>query len=402
MRLKVRYLFTNPKIYVLVFLFLITLPYLYPQFHFPYKKVFTPPQHILACSIIAFYCLFSYLLANFSPFKMKLLEKGSYAQITVGRQFYQISQTIVLVSLFMNLLILLNAFLSLEGHIYSAKESLQDFHGINIISQLYLFFLGPYIYYGLQNKLKTPKRVIVIFGLLVLTRGVLMSERLAFLEFLVPALIIVAYYRKTKISLKKAGIYFLCLIVFFMLLELTRQFYVEYIIYRKRSIDAGFIISWTFERFFGYYSDTQNKFYYSFSNNLDFTSMNYVSSIGRIINRITGGDHDWTGTVNYGEYSWKDFTNRGGLTFFYTDFGILLGSIFFVIFITIFFVLWYKLKKGSLLSLCIYPIYVIWIVEFPRYAGMFITRYSISFIVFAIIYLLYKHAVSYTKDMRNG
>lgn len=397
MKIKVKYLFANPKIYILIFLFLITLPYLYPQYHFPYKKVFTPSQHLLACSIIAFYCLLSYLLANFPSFKLKRLEKDHYKEVTIARGFFQLSQAVIIISLTMNLVILLNAFFAWEGHIYSAKESLQNFQGINIISQLYLFFLGPYIYYGIKKKLKTPYRIVIILGLLLLFRGILMSERLAFLEFLLPVLIIVAFYKKTKISIKKAGIYFLCFIAFFMLLELTRQFYVEYIIYGKRGVDAGFTITWTIERFFGYYADTQNKFYYSYCNNLDFTSMNYASSIGRVINRIIGSEYDWTGSVNYGEYRWKDFTNRGGLTFFYTDFGVVLGSVFFVIFITTFFILWFRLKNGNLLSLCIYPIYVIWIAEFPRYAGMFITRFSISFVVFIVLYFLYKIAVSYTQ-----
>lgn len=384
MRVPIKINFSHPVLYALGFVFLFTIPYLYPSLHFTYTKVFSPSVHLLISSFVALLVIISFYLSKFSFAPNRYISK-----LQIPSQFIWISKAGLLIALVMNVLIVLNAFLAYSGNILSAKESIETFGGINILSQTYMFFLPPYIYYSYHHG-KKYKLVLVILGLILLVRSVLMAERVAFLEFLVPVFVTYFLASEKKLYVTKIVKYFGLLLLFFMILELSRQFYNQYIL-KGGGVDPWFAISWTLERFFAYYADTTNKFYYSITHDLAFTTKHYFYPFERIVSRIFPIEIGQP-EVDYGEFRWVDFTNPGGLNMFYTDFGFLSIFVFVALFIA-FFKSFRSIKKGSLVALCIYPNLVTVILELPRFVNFYNTRFFVPLVIFIIIYTLYKYLV---------
>ena len=385
MKLKVKYLLSSPFIAISAYIFLIYIPYLYPVFHFPFKKVYGFWAHTLLCIVIVLLIFIARVFSQYPNLRLRKFETPPIFIPKVSRKWFYIALFFLLISLLMNTLIGINGYLSYDGNIHTSKRSLEDFGGINILSQLSLFFVVPYLIYIYQNKFRWAWGILILLIVVIAIRSYYMAERLALLEFLIPLFITYLTLKGTKVSVVKLVKYFLILLSFFMFLELTRQFKNQY---EDESVDLGFKVSWTLERFFAYYGDTQNKFYFVIDNGLSFTTINYLSSSERILSRLGLDLPSQVDNINYGEYVWKDFTNQGGLKIAYTDFGLILGSIFFISFFMVFFVLWFRLKKGSLYAWSVYPFFFIWIVEFTRYNAIFLTRYVIPFVFFSSIYIL--------------
>ncbi|WP_266205279.1 O-antigen polymerase [Pontibacter kalidii] len=384
MRVPIKINFSHPVLYAVGFVFLFTVPYLYPSIHFRYTKVFSPSVHLLISSFVALLVILSYYLSKISFAPNKLSSKPY-----IPYQFIWLCKAGLLVALLMNILIVLHAFAAYNGNILSAKESIEAFGGINILSQTYMFFLPPYIYYSYRQK-KKHKLVLLVLGFVLLIRSVLMAERVAFLEFLVPVFVTYFLASERKLYVTKILKYFSLLLLFFMVLELSRQFYNQYIL-SGGEVNPWFALSWTLERFFAYYADTANKFYYSITHDLAFTTHHYLYPFERIISRIAPIDMEQP-EVDYGEFRWVDFTNAGGLNMFYTDFGFF--SIFaFVLLFVAFFKSFRSIQKGSLIALCLYPNLVTVILELARFVNLYNTRFFVPLVIFIIIYTLYKYLV---------
>lgn len=382
MRVPIKINFSHPFLYAIGFVFLFTVPYLYPSIHFRYTKVFSPAVHLLISSFIAILVILSYYLSkiSFAPDKYN-------SRLSIPHQFIWVCKAGIFIALLMNILIVLNAFAAYSGNILSAKESIEAFGGINILSQTYMFFLPPYIYYSYRQK-KKHKLVLLALGLTLLIRSVLMAERVAFLEFLVPVFVTYFIATERKLYVTKILKYFLLLLLFFMVLELSRQFYNQYIL-SGVDVNPWFAISWTLERFFAYYADTANKFYYSITHDLAFTTHHYLYPFERIISRIASMEMHQP-EIDYGEFRWVDFTNAGGLNMFYTDFGFF-SILAFVLLFVLFFKSFRSINKGSLIALCIYPNLVTVILELPRFVNVYNTRFFVPLVLFIFIYTLYKY-----------
>lgn len=389
MKLKIKYLISSPFIAVVAYLFFIYVPYLYPTFHFPFTKVYGFFGHTLICLLILFLIVMARILAHYPKLKLPKFESSRILVPKVSKSWYFISFLFLLVSFLMNLLIDVNAILSYTGNINASKRSLEDFGGINIISQFSLFFVVPYMIYIEQNKKRRGYIFLFLLVVSVMLRSYFLAERLAMLELLIPMIVAFVTIKGKRVALTKFLKYFFILLGFFMVFELTRQFRNQY---KEGSVGLGFKISWTAERFFDYYGDTQNKFYYAIKNDLSFTTTNYINWGDRILKRLGVNVTKEEISIDYGDYVFKDFTNKGGLTMMYTDFGLVLGTVVFVLYFTSFFVLWFKLKNGSLYAWSIYPFFFIWVVELARYNPIFLTRFLVPFTVFNVMYLLYERA----------
>lgn len=388
MKLKVRFLLSSPFIAISAYVFLIYIPYLYPTFHFPFEKVYGFWTHTLACFIIVLLILIARMFSNYPSLKIKKFETPPMIIPIISKKWYYIAGFFLLLSLLMNVLVISNGFFSYDGNIHSSKKSVEDFGGINILTQMNLFFFVPYTIYITQNKKKSGWILLTLLVFAVLLRSFLLAERLALLEFLLPLLIVVLTIKRVKVPIKKLVKYFLILLSFFMILELTRQFKNQY---GERDLDVGFKISWTLERFFDYYGDTQNKFYFAVDHNLAYTTVGYLNWGERVLSRLGidfSGNHK---KIDYGDFVWRDFTNPGGLGNIYTDFGLIIGGVLFITFYLIFFTLWFKLKKGNLYAWSVYPFFFIWIIEFARYSPLYLTRFIVPFLVFTLIYVFTKY-----------
>ncbi len=384
LKIKTKLSFAAPRLYILGMCFLIIVPYLYPQSYFPYTKVLSIPEHLLAVSAIILFVLIAY--SSSWAIKPRKMEKLNGVEIVIPKLLFQLSVFVVAISLVINVLIVVNAILSFEGNFYSAKNSIDDFKGINIISQFYLFFIPIVLYHSVKKGLKRGKQVVIFLGGVLLVRAGLMGERVAFLEYFIPVIVTLAYINQTKISYFKVLKYFLIFLAFFVVLELTRQFYVQYVIRGDGDVTVGFAFSWALERFFAYYADTQNKLYFAIENHLSYSTTHYLYPLKRVAYRIF--DYQSTAeSIYYGKYHWRDFTNPGGFSMFYTDFGFF-GVIPLFLLIFSFFRFWNVLiSKQAIYALAIYPNLVIVILEMPRFVFFYQTRYVYPLLVFGFVYL---------------
>lgn len=396
--MKVKYLISSPMVAILGLLFLWYVPYLYPSHFFPFKKVYGIWGHTLFCSILLLIIGVSRMLSGFPGIALQKFETKPITPPKISKTWYTISKVFIYSATILNILIAVNAYMSYNGNIHASKASLEDFGGINIISQFYLFFIVPYLLYTFQNNLKWNKVFLWVFMAIIFCRSIFLAERLAILEFVLPIILIYVTVKNKKVMLTKFGKYFIVLMLFFILLELTRQFSNQY---GDKNVDIWFKLQWTLERFFNYYGDTQNKFYFVFHNDLSFETTYYLEWADRILGRITGIEAQTSTGIDFGEYRWRDYTNFGGLSYTYTDFGLILGVLFLLAFFTFFFRLWFKLKKGSVYAWSIYPMYFIWVVEFARYNGVFLNRFIVAFILFNLVYFVFRN-VKILKSQNLG
>ncbi|WP_298340705.1 hypothetical protein [uncultured Algibacter sp.] len=388
MKIKLKYLISSPFIAISALIFLWYIPYLYPSYFFPFEKVYGFWGHTLFCLVLLSIVIFSRILSGHPSLKLERFEAKDIVVPKVTKTWFTISKVFIYTATLMNILIATNAYLTYDGNIHASKASLADFGGINILSQFYLFFIVPYLLYTFQNKLKWNKVFVVLLGLILLTRSIYLAERLAILEFVLPIILVLVTLKNKRVLVTKFLKYFAFLLLFFVLLELSRQFSDQY---GDKNMDVWFKLQWTLERFFNYYGDTQNKFYYVFENGLSFETTNYLEWAGRVIRRITGIEIETGHNIDFGKYHWRDYTNFGGLSYTYTDFGIVLGVTFLITFFTLFFRIWFKLKTGSLYAWSVYPMFFLWVAEFPRYNGIFLNRFIIAFILFNFTYLIFRN-----------
>ncbi|MGI9543362.1 MAG: hypothetical protein ACR2MX_08890 [Cyclobacteriaceae bacterium] len=388
----------EPRLYLIGMLLLIILPYCYPQHHFLYQKVASYPQHFLVSGVVLVAVMVALVITLFPSFKLRIRYDYFAKEVVLPRLLVQLSWLFIWVAIIMNILIVAHGIAVFDGNIHTSKQSLEDFGGINIISQFYMFFTPIVLYDGLSKGSKHVKYVMFFLGAILLLRTGFLAERVAFLEFLVPVLVTLAFVKKIKISLSAIIRYTVLFLLFFVALELTRQFYIQYIVRGDQDVDVYFALSWSFERFFAYYADTQNKLYFLLENNLGFTQANYLYFVDRLMGRVGGVSSD-TNIVDFGVHSWQDFTNIGGLSALFLDFSYF-GIVAFVAMIGCFLILWKKLKQGSAFALAVYPHFVVGILELPRYVYFYLTRFVFAFILFVTVYSLILLIQSYVKHSR--
>jgi len=388
----------EPRLYLIGMLLLIIVPYCYPQQHFIYQKVASYPQHFLVSGVVLVSVLVALLITLFPSFKLRIRYDYLTKEIVLPRLLVQLSWLFVWAAIIMNILIVAHGIAVFDGNIHTSKQSLEDFGGINIISQFYMFFTPIVVYDGLSRGTKHVKYVLLFLGAILLLRTGFLAERVAFLEFLIPVLVTLAFVKKIKISLSKIVKYTVLFLLFFVALELTRQFYIQYIVRGDQDVDAYFALSWAFERFFAYYADTQNKLYFLVENDLGFTQSNYLYFVDRLMGRV-GGVSPETNTMDFGVYRWQDFTNIGGLSTLYLDFSYF-GILAMVVLIGCFLILWKMLKQGSVFALAVYPHFVVGVLELPRYVYFYLTRFVFAFLLFVAIYSMILLIQSYIKHSR--
>ena len=394
MKLKIKYYLSSPYIYVVATIFLITVPYLYPQHFFIYKKAFTINEHLIFSFMFIILILAGFCISSLPKLKLKKIYIEHRKDFCFNKNILTISLLMVILSLLVNLLIVINGFTYLNnGNVLTAKNSLDDFGGVNILSQFYMFFLPILQYWSLSKKKYYVNVLLIFLGIILFIRSALLAERLAFIEYIIPIIVIYSYHYKMKLGIIKVIKYFLYFLLFFIALELTRQFYVQFFLESDKDVDFLFAITWALERFFAYYADTQNKLYFVIENQFSFSTYHFLYPVERVLMRVFSINMI-SPQFDYNEFNWKDFTNPGGISMLYTDFGYFFILCIIIIF-SLFFILWKKINSGSIIALAIYPHFVVGILEIPRFIYFYLTRFAYPFvffisIYFALVYFQYK------------
>ncbi|WP_224485307.1 hypothetical protein [Robertkochia aurantiaca] len=385
MKIKTKFYLASPLVATVGYILLIYVPYLYKPNFFPFLKVFDIYWHTLICLFITILIIIARIFVHYP--KLLKLDPTYIIVPSIPKKWYQVSFCFVLMSLIMNAFIVFKGLNAYTGNVNISKATIKEFGGINIISQLCLFFIVPFIIYSFQKKLKSSVVVVGLLILLVTLRSYFMAERLALIELVLPLFLVYLIIQQKRIQIGKLFKYIATFVIFFMIFELSRQFKNQY---GNEELDLGYKISWTLERLFAYYGDTQNKFYYGLENELAYTTNHYSDWIANVLENL-GINLSSKNRIDYGEFRWRDFTNHGGLNMIYTDFGILGLIIGLVTIFWSFFLLWFRLINGNLFAWSVYPFFFIWILELARYNPFYLTRFLVPLFVFMTVYPIVKY-----------
>lgn len=225
--------------------------------------------------------------------------------------------------------------------------------------------LGVWLYYKDEIKRNKIKNQLLLLLTLAILRGLLFSERLAFVELLVPMGVVwlkFQKYRKIYAFIPFIGIG--GLLLFFGLFEYFRSWSNWYVNHYE-----GTFVQFTIDRVIGYYTIAVNTesaviqhstppyFPYYLMN--WFTKVPLISNFWRYDSGI--GYHDLL--TSYGS---TEFNNPGGMLIGYKDFGVL-GWLITLLMGGISTKFYYKFKNNSLSGLIMFSIIILVLLELLRH-----------------------------------
>lgn len=280
-----------------------------------------------------------------------------------------------------------------SGNMYSLKEAFGQLGGVNILTQLHLCFLGPYI--GISVRRGSPwKLVMVLLCVSLVARSLLLSERMALMELAVPLVVILCLYRTIRVTWAMIALMLLAVPVFFIGAELMRSFYSKFVAAGGwGAVDPWFAIGWNLDRLFIYYIDVINKFYYVLDTNLFGTSDFWFRGIGSIASNFGLSEDptkrpftvlelilDSTGVRT------PEMTNFGGFTQLASDFGWWGFPVYFML-VFLLFATHAGAIRGSMLCVGLYPLLFLNFADMARRIILYESRTIFPLIIFVVTYL---------------
>lgn len=381
---------SNPFYAIAGFLLLTILPYLVPLEYMAIIKVYGVGAHVLVSMAIAALLLTAYAVYA-GLFQPRLAPMPLRRDEDFPNLMYNATRAMILLALFANIAIVGWAFRKFPDGVFAMKMALADFEGVNILSQSYLFALGPFLYLAIG--LNRPwKRLLTILGVVLFVRGMAMGERLALLEFAIPLIVMLSLLRVVTIRLTHLIMMGFGIPALFVLGEIFRSFYRKFVEESGWSqLELSFILQWNLERLALYYTDTQNKFYfqmkYQFFNITEF----YAEGVRKIASRfglVERPDMKALGSlVSSFDYGNEEMTNPGGLAILLSDFG-WYGLGLFAVFILVLFAFHWRAVRGGMLALACYPILFLTLLEMPRFIYLYLSRALFPLVLFLCVFML--------------
>jgi hypothetical protein len=384
---------SNP-IFGLGILMLVTVfPYFYTTFYVEVRKYWSMEAHlafatflvVLNLSLYAVYCGYhNSVKANFTPIRYT----EDFAELLL-----RVCRGAVVVAMLANYGVVLYVLPKYAGNLGSMKDAFGDLGGVNILTQLHLCFLGPFL--GISIRLKRPWIVIVVLlSVSLVARAILLSERIALIEMAVPLVVLLTMYRQIRITWPQIALLVLALPVFFISAELFRSFNSKFVEEGAGwgMIDPWFALGWNLDRLFIYYIDVINKFYYVFETHQLGMTDHWFRGIGAILSHF-GLTEDPTKRLfsvletilDANDVRTPEMTNWGGFTQLYTDFG-LWGLPAYIGMVCVFFAAHAGATRGSMFCVGIYPLLYVNFADMARLLVIYESRAIFPLVVFSVAY----------------
>ncbi len=270
----------------------------------------------------------------------------------------------------------LNVLSGEPGAIYNIKENFNNVAGVTSFTNFSVPFVILTSYYLFYNKKKTYIWMLAIVFVFTMLRAVFFLERLAIMEFIVP-LVVVYFSMRAKLGRrpKFLSVYpivgVVALIGFFGASEYFRSWLSYYVNYYPSFWE--FIVT----RFFGYYVTAINTGTL-YMEHLGFHWLPFPSSTAEFIWKFPGvPDNAYESIYGFEPQAIinntlatmgnPEFNNPSGLLQPYNDYGFSGALVFWVIVGFFTGVLYNHFKKGHTFGMMIYPIWLVGVLEIPRY-----------------------------------
>lgn len=379
----------NPAYALSAFLLLTLLPYLVPMEYMEIIKMVGPLEHLLTCLVLGGVLLGGYALyatalePRFDPWPERM-------EVPFRDTFYLFMRVLIWVGVVANIGILAWCIPHYSGSVFSMKAAMSSLGGVNILSQSYLFALGPFLYLSLV--LGRPyRRELLWLAVVLALRGFLLAERLALMEFAVVALVSLALLRQMLIPLSRLVLIGVAVPVLFVTAEIFRSFYAKFVRESGWShLDLGFILQWNLERLALYYTDVTNKFYFQVTEQYFYMTEYYLRGLRSIGARVGLAEEEEfnpvAALIQQFDVGNQEMTNPGGLAVLLSDFGWWGGAVL-VLIVALLFLTHLRANRGHLISLAVYPVLFLTIVELPRFVYLYSSRCITPFVLFLLAWI---------------
>lgn len=225
---------------------------------------------------------------------------------------------------------------------------------------------------------RTTRRLVLVIVLAV-ARAFLLTERLAMLELLVPALVVGASRARqrpirgvlSRLLPVAPALFMPMLVVLFGAFEYSRSW-----VYFRSRTSLSFP-SFVLTRFAGYYATSYNNGGLSLTYGLPHGQLPYTSLAGfwtapgisqlHLYARLDGGVPDDSLTSILSQHATPEFNNQGGLAVPLRDFGTTGGLFFFLLFGLLIGAIYMGFRRGGATGLLLYPMFFTGLAELPRY-----------------------------------
>ena len=379
---------SHPAFAMLAFTLLTALPYLVPMEYMEIIKLATPGKHLMVCSLIGSIVAGLWILYDLLA-RPQFLAGGRPQSDDFIRTMWQAARGLIWIAIAANAVVLVYAAPRMLDSVFAAKKALEDFEGVNILTQSFLFAIGPYLYLSEIQK-KPYWRTLLVLSALLAVRAFMMAERLALMEIAVPALVVLSLRRQISITVGRLAALVTGVPVLFVTAEVFRSFNAKFVEETGWAyLDFSFILQWNLERLALYYTDVTNKFYLILNTGYFYTTAFYEEGIQRILARFgfeevsNSALSEWVYLFGAGN---PEMTNPGGLASMFTDMGwwAVPALLFFAVMLL---VAHWRAARGSIFCLAVYPVMFLAMVELPRFVYLYQSRVVFPFAFFLVVWL---------------
>jgi len=374
-------------------LFLVTVltffPYLWPMEYTGLNKYWTFVPHLLfSIGLGLFHFLFwAFYRMLFPAVPVRL----PAADTRFEHLFFHICRIAVFIAIAADAYLVALASTRIGDSMWARKAIVAEGGGIFIFAQLHVWFLGPFLALGLLQGRKVVLPV-VILGVLAFLRAVLVSERLALIEFAIPVVVVLAMMGVVRIGWGRLIFLVLFVPIFFLCTEIFRSFYVKFVDVSGdwTGLSFEFVLAWNLERFFSYYADVTNKLYFMLSEQYFYIGDFWASGLTRILARFGIGEIPeflpiFHAFERFGVRN-VELTNPGGLQSFLADFG-WWGIGAYGLLIVLLLTAHRQMRLGRAFAYGAYPVLFVTFSDLVRLVYVYESRSVFPMILFLLSYV---------------
>jgi oligosaccharide repeat unit polymerase len=272
--------------------------------------------------------------------------------------------------------LLFNSLINQELYGVGIRDQLGTVPGVTTMTQFGVAFVVVTGVLMIANgrQRRYVRRVTVVF-LLALVRAFFVTERLALLELIVPLLVlVVAGMSRTTRGARRASFLPVVLLPIVVVIFGAFEYSRSWVFYKAQGGQSfpTFIV----ERFAGYYVTAYNngaiRLLHGEKTGLPYdlwSAFWTAPGIGsmNLYQQLTGVDPDASYTMSLTQFGNPEFNNYGGVASPFVDLGIVGGLVFFLLAGLLSGMLYRSLREARIWGLLLYPIFVLTMMEIPRY-----------------------------------
>jgi oligosaccharide repeat unit polymerase len=272
--------------------------------------------------------------------------------------------------------LLFNSLINQELYGVGIRDQLGTVPGVTTMTQFGVAFVVVTGVLMIANgrQRRYVRRITVVF-VLALVRAFFVTERLALLELVVPLMVlVVAGMSRTTRGARRASFLPVVLLPIVVVIFGAFEYSRSWVFYKAQGGQSfpTFIV----ERFAGYYVTAYNngaiRLLHGEKTGLPYdlwSAFWTAPGIGsmNLFEKLTGVDPDASYTMSLTQFGNPEFNNYGGVASPFVDLGIVGGLLFFLAAGLLSGMLYRSLREARIWGLLLYPVFVLTMLEIPRY-----------------------------------